>query len=135
MPSSASPDPANDLKQLTSLVVETRAAIDVVFEMVALLYTEKHDRDYYEVLDAMWQRHRQAVAAMEVRDVSAPANVADASPSEEPSGAVLNKLVSIAPRDESSPNSPFSDASASGARAEDEPSSATEQPQPSERTA
>lgn len=116
MPSSTSPDSSNDLKQLTSLVAETRAAIDVVFEMVALLYTEKHDRDYYEVLDAMWQRHRQAVAAMEANDPPASADIPDAAPLEEPSGAVLNKIVSIAPE-------------------EDKHSSAAGQPQSSERTA
>jgi len=56
--------PPNDAKpvdpdRLLELVVETRAAVDVILEMLALIPSDGTEDAYRETLDALQQRHRQ----------------------------------------------------------------------------
>lgn len=46
---------------LQRLLVETRAAFDVLVEMNALMYADGDQEEYQETLDALKQRHRQAI--------------------------------------------------------------------------
>jgi hypothetical protein len=48
-----------DPDRLLELVVETRAAVDVMLEMLALIQTDGSVDAYRETLDALQQRHRQ----------------------------------------------------------------------------
>jgi len=52
---------------LINLVVETRAAIDVLLEMNALLYAQDHERSYHEIVGALKQRHEQATQLLRDR--------------------------------------------------------------------
>jgi len=56
--------PRNDAKpvdpdRLLELVVETRAAVDVMLETLALIQSDGTEDAYRETLDALQQRHRQ----------------------------------------------------------------------------
>ncbi|HHP7238806.1 hypothetical protein [Longibacter sp.] len=58
---SMSPNDAEpvDPDRLLDLVVETRAAVDVMLEMLALIQTDGSEDAYRETLDALQQHHRQ----------------------------------------------------------------------------
>ena len=59
---------------LVDLVIETRAAIDVLIEMNALLYAQDHERSYYEIVGALKQRHEQATQLLLDRMTTADEN-------------------------------------------------------------
>ena len=59
---------------LVDLVIETRAAIDVLIEMNALLYAQDHERSYHEIVGALKQRHEQATQLLLDRMTTADEN-------------------------------------------------------------
>jgi len=59
---------------LVDLVIETRAAIDVLLEMNALLYAQDHERSYHEIVGALKQRHEQATQLLLERMTTADEN-------------------------------------------------------------
>jgi len=72
-PSSSNPDDS-----LQRLLVETRAAFDVLVEMNALIYADGDQEEYQETLTALKQRHQQAV--QDVRKEFFGPSSPDASP-------------------------------------------------------
>lgn len=89
-PSAASPDTSWTDEQARACLLETRAAIDVIFEMLALNHSEGDEDLYRETLFALKQRHQQAIENVRTGppdasdDASEPAGDRHPGPQEPP---------------------------------------------------